>query len=185
MTQLEYFKAWAKERYPGMDQSTDEKALKDGTVLFLNDMLQIAWRAFQYRYTIRPTTTMANSTFNKEEFRKDDPATIVDRLRGIYNVPVEGQYKPSVINLEAARRIEALQAEVKSLEWLSNTFRDERNRLQQELVEMNSQLVHCGGVISKGDAEIERLKYELDVYKGGMRSFATVEELMEDLNSPD
>jgi hypothetical protein len=58
---------------------------------------------------------MENGKFNKAEFRKDNPETIVDRLRGIYPVPVPGQYKTAPVQHEAAREIERLREEVKRL----------------------------------------------------------------------
>jgi hypothetical protein len=40
----------------------------------------------------------------------DDPSTLVDRLNGIYPAWVPGVYKPTPLNLEAAREIERLRA---------------------------------------------------------------------------
>jgi hypothetical protein len=40
----------------------------------------------------------------------DDPSTLVDRLNGIYPAWVSGVYKPTPLNLEAAREIERLRA---------------------------------------------------------------------------
>jgi hypothetical protein len=112
VTELEYFKQWAADRYPNMPQDSMDQ---NGQVFFYHDMLQMAWKAFQYRYTIRPTSTMENGKFNKAEFGKDDPETIVDRLRGIYPVPVPGQYKTAPIQHEAAREVERLREEVYQL----------------------------------------------------------------------
>jgi hypothetical protein len=111
VTELEYFKQWAADRYPNMPQDTMEQ---NGQAFFYHDMLQMAWKAFQYRYTIRPTSTMENGKFNKAEFRKDNAETIVDRLRGIYP-QIDPPYRTSLVMQEAAREIERLREQVKRL----------------------------------------------------------------------
>lgn len=126
MSELEYFKQWAAERYPGMPQATDAKALEDGTVMFYHDTLQFGWRAWQagIEYiTSRPTT---NTRLDAAEFKKDNPETIVDRLRGIYPVPVPGQYKTAPVQHEAAREIERLRKDAQRYQYL----RENLNRLQ-------------------------------------------------------
>ena len=72
-----------------------------------------AWLAWQagIKYIIsRPTT---NTRMDTAEFKKDNPETLVDRLRGIYPVPVLGQYKTEPILHEAAREIERLRGMIK------------------------------------------------------------------------
>ena len=107
---------------------------------------------------------------NRLKDEVDEPETIVDRLRGIYVNKVgeypsaEPPYKTSPIMQEAARRIEELQAEVESVNHFASMLRSECNRHRETIDSMNKQLVHCGGVISKGDKEIERLRGDLATY---------------------
>jgi hypothetical protein len=123
MTKLEYFKQWAADHYPYTDSLDGEEVR--GMFLFKEHKLQIAWRAFQYALTIRPTTTMENGTLNKAEFRKDDPTTIVDRLRGIYP-NIDLPYPTSLVMQEAAREIERLRVGADRYQWL----RENLHRLQ-------------------------------------------------------
>lgn len=83
------------------------------------------WQAGIKYITSRPTTTMENGTLDKAAMRKDNPETLVDRLNGIYPVPgVPGQYKPSPINLEAAREIERLREELRLEKGYTLTWRN-------------------------------------------------------------
>ena len=72
----------------------------------------LAWQAAIKYVTSRPTT---NTRMDTVEFKKDNPKTLVDRLRGIYPVPVHGQYKTEPILHEAAREIERLREELKEI----------------------------------------------------------------------
>ena len=123
MTQLEYFKQWAAHECPTLRQDGVEN---NGRFVFDSYRLQQMWKAFQYGGDVRPTTTMENGQLNKEELRRDNPETLVNRLRGIYPVPgVPGQYKTAPIQHEAARRIEELEAELRELE---ADFKETNNR---------------------------------------------------------
>ena len=73
---------------------------------------RLAWQAAIKYITSRPTT---NTRMDAAEFKKDNPKTLVDRLRGIYPVPVPGQYKTEPILHVAAREIERLREEVYGL----------------------------------------------------------------------
>lgn len=124
MSELEYFKQWAAGRYPQYPQTT--QCGSAGIVYFVDPILQGMWCAFLYRNDIRPTTTMKNGVLDKAEFGKDDPGTLVDRLRGIYPVPVPGRYRTAPIQHEAAREIERLRKDAQRYQYL----RENLNRLQ-------------------------------------------------------
>ena len=84
----------------------------------------LAWQAGIKYIMSRPTT---NTRMDTAEFKKDNPETLVDRLLGIYPVPVLGQYKTEPILHEAAREIERLRGE---LELLRGVAEDALLRIQ-------------------------------------------------------
>ena len=103
MTKLEHFKAWAKRRFPLVEQVSGEV---NGEIVF-DALLQPAWESFQHAFTVRPTT---NTRLNAAEFMKDEPETIVDRLNGIFPT-ADPPYKMTPLHYEAAREIERLRSE--------------------------------------------------------------------------
>ena len=111
MTKLEHFKAWAKKHYPHLRQ---DDADNGNGIYFQERAIQSAWLAFQHAFTIRPTTTMENGKLDKEKFMQDNPATIVDRLNGIFPT-ADPPYKMSPLHYEAAREIERLRERIKEL----------------------------------------------------------------------
>ena len=112
MTKLEHFKAWAGINHPAAPQDGGERA---GKFYFYDQFLQFAWRAFNHAFTVRPTTTMENGKLDKEKFMQDDPATIVDRLNGIFPT-ADPPYKMTPLHYEAAREIERLRGLIAEIE---------------------------------------------------------------------
>ena len=108
MTKLEHFKAWLRSY---VHRSRQQSKDVDDVTYFDDDMSQLAWLAFQHAFTVRPTT---DSRLNSAEFMKDNPATIVDRLNGIFPT-ADPPYKMSPLHYEAAREIERLRGQVEVL----------------------------------------------------------------------
>ena len=102
MTKLEHFKQWALQHCPNSSQSGVEV---DERYVFNSYRMQLMWQAFQHAFTVRPTT---NTRLNSAEFMKDNPATIVDRLNGIFPT-ADPPYKMTPLHYEAAREIERLR----------------------------------------------------------------------------
>ena len=108
----------------------------------------LAWQAGIKHILSRPTT---NTRMDTAEFKKDNPETLVDRLRGIYPVPVLGQYKTEPILHEAAREIERLRKDEADL------IHDNSNLYASLQGEMNARLV--------AEKEIERLRESVGVLR--------------------
>ena len=107
----EHFSAWAESHFPWIVAIADESNRK---VFFHDKSLQMAWMAFQHAFTVRPTT---DTRLNSAEFMKDDPATIVDRLNGVFPT-ADPPYKMSPLHYEAAREIERLRVDAERYRFL-------------------------------------------------------------------
>lgn len=106
MTKLEHFKQWAGVNHPAAPQDGGER---NGKFYFYDQFLQFAWRAFQHALTVRPTE---NSRLDKATFGKgDNPATLVDRLQGMFPT-ADPPYPVPEIQYEAAREIVRLRGQI-------------------------------------------------------------------------